>query len=190
MMRKIWFYLLAVILAAAAVAAVVIATRTSKSHDDKASTASQTPIKKLAPKEACDIFSLADAKMLLGDSAKGGDNGQEPSSGDLAVSTCTYTQNTGSNAPTSTAKSATLVRREPKTPQGITSNHNEFGPLKPAQVEDVAGYGDSAYWDSPHGQLNILKNDVWYIISYGPTTPGDRTLDQAKQMADILINKM
>ena len=181
---------MAVVLVGAAVAAVVIATKNSHSHDDKLSTDVPQTTKKTDFKEACEVFTLADAKSLLGDNAKGGETGPELSSDDLAVSTCTYTQDAGSNAPISTSKSATLLVRAPKTSKGTISNQNEFGPLKPAAVQAVEGYGDKAYWDAPHGQLNILKNNVWYVLSYGPATPADRSLDQARQLADSLINKM
>jgi hypothetical protein len=190
-MRKLAFYLLALILVAAAAAAIAGAVKSSKSHDDKASdTTASTAKKPPAAKSACDIFTLADAKLLLGSTAKGGENGMAASTNDLAVSTCTYTQDTGSSASVSSNKSATLLVRSPKTDKGAASNQNEFGALEPAGVQNVSNYGDSAYWDAEHGQLNILKNKTWYILSYGPVTPADRTLDQAKQLADILINKL
>ena len=191
-MRKLGFYLLGLILVGAAAVAIVVAAKNSKSHDDKVSTttAAVAPKNTLSVKEACDIFTLADAKLLLGDNAKGGQNGASTSSNDLAVSTCTYTQDAGSNSPVSTNKSATLLVRSPRTDKGITSNQNEFGALRPADVQDITGYGNKAYWDAEHGQLNILKNNNWYILSYGPITPADRTLDQAKQLADELINKL
>lgn len=190
-MRKFWFYLLAVILVGGAAAAIVIATKDSKSHKDDSSSDSAVPsATKTVAKQACQVFTLADAKQLLGDNAKGGQNPEPTSSNDLKVTTCTYTQDQGANAPVASRKSATLLVRVPLTTKGATSNQNEFGPLKPTGVQEVAGYGDSAYWDAEHGQLNILKNNNWYILSFGPSTPGDRTLDQAKQMADQIVTKL
>lgn len=188
-MRKLGFYLLGLILVAAAAVAIVVAAKNSKSHNDNTSDSGTQAVTKKTPsaKDACSIFTLADAKLLLGTDAKGGENGVSTSSEDLSVSTCTYTD---SDTPASTSQSATLLVRAPKTEKGITSNHNEFGPLKPTGVQDVPGYGDSAYWDAEHGQLNILKNNNWYILSNGPVTPGDRTLDQTTKLADILISKL
>jgi hypothetical protein len=189
-MKRAAIYLLGLILVAAAAAAVLLAIKTAKSHDgtisDNITQSNQTsPVKK-----ACAIFTLNDAKILLGDNAKGGQNTTDNSSGDLIVSTCSYTQDTGNNAQTASTKSATLLETSPTSDKGKTSNQNQFGPLKPLTAQDVSGYGDSAYWDSQYGQLDVLKNSIWYVLSYGPTSPGDRTLDQTKQMADLLINKM
>jgi uncharacterized protein (UPF0333 family) len=191
-MRRFWFYLLAIILVVAAAAAIIFATKHSKNHSDN--TANQTAVKAAhtttPSKNACTIFSLADAKQLLGDTAKGGVNPIYNSSTDFDISTCTYTQDQGANVPIASKKSATLLVQAPKTDIGAASNQKEFGPFKPAGVQDLTGYGDQAYWDAEHGQINILKNNIWYIISYGPTTPSARTLDQAKQLADLLANKL
>jgi hypothetical protein len=191
-MRKILYYLLGLVLIAAAVAAGIGAARNSKSHNDKTSNTTTATTKPApAAKKACDIFTLADAKQLLGDTAKGGQSTTDASSQDLTVTTCTYTQSSaGSSLPVGSTNSASLLVRAPKSQKGITGNANEFGQLRPRSVQDVSGYGDGAYWDIEHGQLNILKNNNWYILSYGPVTPADRTLDQTRQLADILITKL
>lgn len=192
-MRRFWYYFIAAVLVAGAIVAVVFATKNSKEHSgDNAnnSTAVKSANITSQPKNACTIFTLADAKQLLGATAKGGTNPVYTSSADFDISTCTYTQDQGANAPVSGKKSATLLVQAPKTEIGVASNQKEFGPFKPNGVQEVSGYGDQAYWDIEHGQLNVLKNNVWYILSYGPNTPSERTLDQAKQLADLIINKM
>lgn len=192
-MKRPLAYLAGVVLVAGAAVAIVAASNSSKSQDESISSQSNTTETVQAAqtvKKACDIFTLANAKKLLGDTAKGGETTASSSSADLAVTDCTYTQDSGSNAPVTGAKSATLLVRAPKTKQGSTSNQNQFGPLKPGGVQDVAGYGDSAYWDPQYGQLNILKNDNWYILSYGSIAPSDRTLAQTEQLANLLISKM
>ncbi|MGH7156826.1 MAG: hypothetical protein ACREGG_01815 [Candidatus Saccharimonadales bacterium] len=192
-MKRLWLYLGGAVLVAGAAVAIVVAADSSKSQDENISSQSNTTPGGQQPqsvKRACNVFTLADAKKLLGDNAKGGQTSDSSSSIDLAVSACTYTADAGSNAPVSSGKSATLLVRAPKTEQGETSNQDQFGPLKPTSVTDVSGYGDKAYWDPQYGQLNILKNDDWYILSYGPITPTSRTLQQTEQLANILINKM
>lgn len=191
-MRKLVYYFIGLILIGLAVAVGIGAARSSKSHNDNTS---NTTAAKAKPspnaKKACDIFTLADAKQLLGDTARGGDNTIAASSDDLAVTTCSYIQSSsGSNSLASTDKTASLLVRTPRTEKGAVSNQNEFGALKPQGVQDVSGYGDSAYWDAQRGVLNILKNNSWYIINYGPVTPADRTLDQTKQLADILLPRL
>jgi hypothetical protein len=190
-MRKLALYLLAVILIAAAAGAAYAATKNTKNHDDDGQIAPTTNAKKNpAVRSACDIFTLADAKELLGDSVKGGEKTSESTSKDVNVSVCAYTQDHGANVPVSGRKSATLEARIPLTSGGAASNQNQFGPLKPVDVEAVTGYGDNAYWDQVHGQLNILKGNNWYILSAGASSPSDRTLEQAKQLADILEPKL
>jgi hypothetical protein len=193
-LKRVWEYAIGLVLLVAAILAVVYAIGFSKNHNDQSQTAS-TQKKQTAnisaSKQACGVFTLADAKQLLGDSVKGGDSPADTSSGDVDVSTCNYLQDlSSSNVPVSSGKSATLTVKIPKTSSGINSNRGQFGPIKPSDVEDVSGYGDSAYWDTDHGQLDILKDNTWYILSNGSSTPSDRTLDEAKQMADLLIGKM
>lgn len=187
-MRRTWLYLVAVILIAAAAIVAVIAVRNFMEHKDIPAQSSKTLITK--PAKACRIFTLPDAKKLLGESAKGGTNPAYTSSADLDVSTCSYSQGQGTSAAVSSLRSATLLLREPKSASGSSSNRNQFGPLRPQNSQDVSGYGDSAYWDTQHGQLNILKNDKWYILSFGPVTPANRTLEHTRQLADLLIIRM
>jgi hypothetical protein len=189
-MKRPMIYILGAGLVLAAAGAIVLAVHSSNSQDDKTSNQPTSSATSPSVKKACAIFTLSDAKKLLGDTAKGGENGAPSSSADLAVSLCTYTQDAGSNAPVSTSPSATLLVRLPQTPRGINSNHNQFGPLRPESVQPISGYGDGAYWDPQFGQLDILKNNNWYVLSYGPITPTDRTLAQTEQMANLLISKM
>ena len=194
-MKRIWLYAIGALLVIAAAVGLLAVRSNSNKHADKtsssaASSQTQKSKKTFSERQACTVFTLADAKQVLGDSAKGGDTNSSTSSNDLAVSTCSYTQDSGSNVPVSSSKSASLLVRAPKTGAGITSNQNQFGYLKPAESQHVDGYGDNAYWDPQFGQLNILKNNTWYIVSNGPITPSARTLDQAKQLADLLIKSM
>lgn len=188
-MRRLTLYVIGLALVVAAAAAIWLAARQSKNHVDKTTgpTAAQQPVAKT--NMACQIFTAADAKALLGSSAQGGP-GPVESSPDLAVSSCSYSQSGGSGAGVSARESASLLVRAPKTDRGRTSNVNALGPLRPSGVEDVSGYGDSAYWDGQHGQLNILKNNNWYVLSYGSAAPANRSLDQAKQLADKLLARM
>ncbi|MBX4197240.1 hypothetical protein KW801_01640 [Candidatus Saccharibacteria bacterium] len=192
-MRRSWLYIIGAALVVAAVVGILLARNSGTNHADKTASknaASTNHSTAFPQRKACSIFTLADAKQVLGDNAKGGETANSSSSNDLEVSACNYTQDTGSNAPVSASDSASLLARAPKTGAGTTSNQNQFGPLKPANSEPVAGYGDNAYWDPQYGQLNILKNNTWYIVSFGPITPASRSLDQTKQLADILIDKM
>lgn len=191
-MRRGWPLIVAVILVVGAIGALVLATLSTKDHDDKTVTGPQISFNPATskPKQACTIFTLADAKKVLGSTVKGGAAPASSSSSDLTVSTCSYSQDLASGAPISASQAATLLVRAPKTTSGAESNNNQFGPLRPADAVTVIGYGQNAYWDPQFGQLDILKNNTWYILSSGPLAPSVRTLDQARRLADILIVKM
>ena len=182
-------YLLAVVLVILALSGLIIARQTSKNHRTAVPTSSNTASQAGKPAKACKSFTLADAKQLLGSAAKGGNSNGNTSSKDLAVSLCVYTQDNGAVA-TATVKTASLLARVPSTDAGAKSNQVQFSNLRPATAQTVAGYGQDAYWDPQYGQLNILKNNTWYILTYGSPIPADRTLDQTKQMADIIIAKI
>jgi hypothetical protein len=189
-MKRFSVYALGLILAAAAALAIILAVDNSKDHKSSSSGPSNLSAT-TASKQACSIFTLADAKPLLGASAKGGVNPiYDNPQADLSVTSCTYSQDSGSNAPVSSNKTASLLVHAPTTPAGAQSNVNQFTQVKPADAESVSGYGDSAYWDAKHGQLDILKNNSWYILTFGPVTPSDRSLEQTKQLADSLIDKL
>lgn len=192
-MKRRWIHTGGAILVVAAIAGTTRVAIDSNDHTDNSavlsqSTGQQTRISK--PKQACVVFNLDYAKQVLGDGAKGGETGATTSSDDLEVSTCSYAQSTDTSSKVSAAKSASLLVRAPRTSEGVASNQNQFGRLMPTEVQSIQGYGDVAYWSPQYGQINILKNNTWYIVSYGPITPSARTLDQTKQLADILINKM
>jgi hypothetical protein len=182
-------YLLAVGLVIVAIGGLIIARQTSKNNQTTVPTSSNTASQTKSSGRACTAFTLADAKQLLGSSASGGRSNSDTSSKDLAVSICVYNPNNGTAAAAS-VKTASLLVRSPSTEAGAKSNQQQFSNLKPVDSQDVAGYGQDAYWDPQYGQLNILKNNTWYILTYGSPIPADRTLDQTKQMADIIIAKI
>jgi len=174
---------------------LVILTRPNTAHAPQApaSSTKTTAASTAGGKTACTIYTAADAQKLLGSTTQAGSsNADTPTESDaIKVSTCTYIQDTGDSLDSlKTAKTASLLVRAPKTQAGTDSNKAQFTTSKPAGVTDVPGYGDAAYWDPQFGQLNILKNNTWYILSYGTTTISSRTLDDGKQFAAILITKL
>jgi hypothetical protein len=192
-MKRWWPLVLGIALIAIVIAIILWGIGSFKSQRDNglysnAQSPSNTTNKNIT--KACSIFTLPDAKVLLGDTAKGGELSPVTISKDVNISTCSYKQDNGNNVPVTSNKLASLKVNFPNSDKGRISNQNQFSALKPANVQDMAGYGASAYWDSDHGQLNILKNNTWYILSYGPVTPDKRSLDETKKMADLLIEKL
>lgn len=187
-MRRSFLYTGAAILVICALAVVALTVSRSKRHTEQP--ASTSEVISYKQKQACNIFTLSDAKKLLGVTAKGGASGTEASSNDLGTSTCSYAADAGNNTPVTSNLSASLLVRYPKTNDGANSNVNQFSLRKPSGVDDIDGYGDAAYWDPQYGQINILKNQTWYIVSFGSLSPSSRNLEQTRQLADLLIHKM
>jgi hypothetical protein len=153
---------------------------------------STTTTKKTDP---CAIFTLSDAKSLLGNNIqKGGLPPVLQSSNKYnTVVTCAYSQkpDTSQSVLTPVANSATVLLLLPKTELGKTSNNYQFGDGKPAGVQNVSGVGEKAFWDPVSGTLNVLKNGKWVILSNGPVTPASaRTADEAKKLANIVVAKL
>jgi len=143
-------------------------------------------------KKACSILTEARAKQLLGKDVTPDTSNQNAASGDLDVSSCGYAQQFSSDAPAATVKTALaaeILVRAAKTDDGAQSNQLQFGLHKPATAQDVSGYGDRAYWYPSAAQLFILKHRNQYILSYGPIQ-GAHSLDQTKQLADLVIDDL
>lgn len=189
-MKRSLEYVIVLALITGAVVVGIVAINSHRQSDKKSTLSAQTTNKPSPANKACAIFTLPLAKDLLGDTVKGGASATDSASQDMSVTSCSYSQ-TGNTAQTVSARQlAALTVNQPLTQDGITSNLNQFDRRKPAGVQDVTGYGDGAYWDPQHGQLNILKNNDWYVLSYGSPTPTDRSLDDAKKMADLLIVRL
>lgn len=136
---------------------------------------------------ACQIFTPARAKQLLGAQIDngGGNHGQSVLvSKDLALATCSYSQLYSPSA-TAAPLSAVLTIRSARTVTGERTNDIVFRAL-PKDAVTVAGYGSGAFWDVSSGQLNILSRHNWYLLSVGGLKAEQRSLDQTKQLADLI----
>lgn len=165
-------------------------TQSDKSKDSATVTpSSKTETKNFSPPNACDVLTLEDAKKVLGEAEKTDlVVNSSASSDDISVSQCNYNQPGGDNQ---TMKQVSILVSGAKTKKGAESHQEVFtGFLKPAGAQDVSGYGDSAFWDPALGQFNVLKNGNRYVITSGVSRPAERTLDEAKALADIIKNKL
>ncbi len=187
--KIVMLVILALVFVAAAVVAGVVVLHRSNNHSSGASATNSSQTTSPAQREACEIFTLADAKQILNGDVAGGDMEATGTSKDVRVSGCSYKLSSAAALAADT-KSASLIAHFPRTSVGIASDQKAFkGPLPPGSTI-VGGYGDKAFWDRQLGQLNILKNNIWYVLTYGTAAPADRSLQQTKQLADILAPKL
>lgn len=133
--------------------------------------------------EACTLLTKDKAAQLLGTTAT---LGQEPSpsnSEDLKVTNCVY--NNARNF--KDIISVSVLVRAPITNAGAKSNDETFGNASIVGDTSVAGYGEKATWNTATGQLNILKDKNWIIVTFGKTQPSERLLEDTKKAADSVL---
>lgn len=128
----------------------------------------------------CDILTPALAAKLIGEGAETQPK-SDTKSDEIHISNCVYT---------TSDETVRLLARLPLGNEGIEANTAMFGPNKPNNVVNVSEYGDQAYWSAEFGQLHILKNNTWYILTVGSLEPQRRTLVQARNYADLVIDKL
>ena len=134
--------------------------------------------------EACKLLTKEKAASLLGTSATLGMEPSPSNSDDLKVTNCVYNNNAGDIRD---IVSISLLVRTPLTQAGADSNMETFSNTSAIGETIVDEYGEKAMWNSTTGQLNILKDKNWIIITFGKAQPNLRTLDDAKKAADILL---
>jgi hypothetical protein len=139
------------------------------------------------PANACALLTLNEAKTLLGDKTINGVNQTPVQSGDLTLSKCGYSDGLPD---VSNAVVAAIIVRSGINDAGIALNKAQFTAGKPsAGIQDVAGIGDSAYFNVGLGQLNILKDSTWIIVSYGSgSAPQGNSLADTEKLAKLVLN--
>ncbi|HSW98613.1 MAG TPA: hypothetical protein VLF71_02130 [Candidatus Saccharimonadales bacterium] len=140
---------------------------------------------------ACKALTLADATAVLGKGTKAGSaNGSsDTASGDVSVSTCSYSGAAGLTI--EDTKTVTLLSRSAKTKAGADSNESIFTTSKPTGKQDVPGVGDAAFWDAQLSQLDVLQHHNWYIIGNMSGAHADSgTLDVSKAVYSQIKAKL
>lgn len=139
------------------------------------------------PSQACKVFTLNDAKKVLGDKAVAAKPTPAVTSSSMSVTNCLYTN--GVDDPTA-VETASILVRAPKNQTGANNNTDAFDNKHLASVQSVSGYGEAAYWSGQYGQLNVLKNQKWVILSIGPAAPSSHTLSRTQALADVVVPKL
>ena len=140
------------------------------------------------PAKACDLFTLQEARSLLGEDVLQTESNKPVITGDVAVSKCSYTDTVAD--PTQMTVAAVAVRSGIND-EGLARNVADFAVAKSNNsVEKMENLGEDAYFNKTIGQLNVLSGKKWIIMSYGiGSAPESNTLDQAKVLAQKVITK-
>ena len=142
--------------------------------------------------EACDVLTARAAKKVLGSVGPASTPSPKNSSNDVGVTSCVRTNALSLSADADDqAESASLLVRVARTARGAHNNAAVFAPgSRPPGSQNVTGYGEKAYWNPTFGQLSILSGGNWYILAAGPINPRQRTLAEAKRLADAIKDKL
>ena len=134
------------------------------------------------PVKACDLFTNAEAKELLGDKVIPGKTQEAVISDNTVTTRCSYTD---ANTDTDNLMVAAVAVRSGVNDEGVQRNKTEFAAGKSARGSEVVkALGDSAYFNHERGQLNILNGYDWIILNYGVgKTPEDNTIAKAVELA-------
>jgi hypothetical protein len=123
------------------------------------------------PVKACDLLTPSEAQDLLGDRVKSVDKNKPTIDTDVATSKCSYTDLNPDNM-----KLVALAVRSAVYDTGDQKNKSDFEEARSHNdVEVIKDLGSSAYVNRTNGQLNILDDHQWIILTYGLSTEPQST---------------
>lgn len=141
--------------------------------------------KAMSNKTACDQLTLEEAKTLLNETAQKSTSSDinNQDSPDLKTTHCNYvTEGQGLHD----IWTVQLELRVAKNDAGAEKNASYFPPNK-TQGQQVAGYGDEALWDAYSGQLSVLQDDDFYLVSMSKGLGGNTvTLADVQKAAEAV----
>lgn len=138
------------------------------------------------PAVACELFTEDEAKEMLGQQVLHQTPANPTLQSNVATSKCSYTD---VNPEQDQMIVAAVAIRSAVNDKGAEKNELEFTAASTAKnVEIVKNIGDSAFFNPQLGQLNILKDRDWVIVSYGVgSDPKSNPLDKAIELAQKVI---
>ncbi len=134
-------------------------------------------------RDACKLFTLSDAKKVIGSKTEASKSNANAVSDKATVSTCSYVANA---AEVRDVKAITILARSSNKIQARQSF--ELGRNDKAQI--IKDLGDSAYYAPDSNQLNILKGESWIIIAATIGAEKNNTVELPQQIAKVVLSKL
>ncbi len=136
---------------------------------------------------ACELFTPAKAQDLLGDHVINVNTNKTTIDGNVGTSKCSYTD---SNANQNQMKVAAVAIRSGINDAGVAQNNKEFASAKGrGTMQAVQNIGNDAFFNPALGQLNILSDRMWIIVSSGiGATPENNTLSDDLTLARKVLS--
>lgn len=137
--------------------------------------------------DACALFTPAKAQDLLGNHVINVNTNRTTIDGNVGTSKCSYTD---SNANQGQMKVAAVAIRSGVNDEGVTQNKTEFAHAKATStMQAVQNIGTDAFFNPARGQLNILSDRMWIIVSNGiGATPESNTLSDDLTLAHKVLS--
>lgn len=138
------------------------------------------------PVYACDLLTSAEARELLGPQVIHSVKDQPVVIDNTATSRCGYSDQ---NEELADMRVAAVIVRSGVNDAGVRQNIEEF--LVRAQeegVEPIEQLGEQAFYNPSTGQLHVLTEFQWIIMSYGVgEEPLLNTVQEQKEMAYLVV---
>jgi hypothetical protein len=132
--------------------------------------------------DACDIFTQEDAQAALGTAAAG-----EPVNPKVkrpkVIPVCTY-NGFKDGKPVAASAQFRFGKTDSDAQRAFDDARMQF------QTKPMLISGTDAFWSAKTGQMNMRKGRAWLTLSVGPQKLSDRSLDDAKKLAEILAKKL
>ena len=132
--------------------------------------------------DACSVFTQEDAGKVMGAPAAA-----EPANPKVkrpkVVLGCTYTSSKDGKPIAATAQFR--IARTPDEAARLFDEARLQFQTKPMLIS-----GADAFWSGKTGQMHVRKGKTWATLSVGGQKPGERDVDAAKRLAEILVAKL
>jgi hypothetical protein len=138
--------------------------------------------------EACDLFKLEDAQITLGQNAQQINQKETVGDENMHITECNFV---APNDDVNATRSIRIVAEYPLTREGRTINQRAFkDDAIPTGSQSVENLGGDAYWTQISGTLTMIKGGVIVKVSYGTPLPADHKLEDNRQVAQLILNKL
>jgi len=132
--------------------------------------------------DACDVFTQVDAEKALGTTAAG-ETFNPKLKRPKVIPVCTYS-GFKDGKPVAVSVQFRFGKTEGDAQKAFDDARMQF------QTKPMLISGADAFWSAKTGQMNLRKGRAWVAVSVGPEKLGDRDLNDAKKLAEILAKKM
>ena len=135
------------------------------------------------PFDACQVFTQAEAETVLG-TAAAGETFNPKVKRPKVVTSCKYT-GFKDEKPVEAQAQFRVMKTPAEASQAFDQSKLQIA-TKPLLVKGA----DAAFWSGKTGQMNVRKGRTWLIVQAGPAKAGDRDIEQARKLAEVLVPKL